>query len=109
MTGNTVTIARVELTGNARAAWRLLHNEDSHTCPVLLWLSRELDDFEVFALRETAGLLTLEGHPDKIVIPGTALEAVRHNIPEWNTRIAGAVEYAAKLRADTHAARSGNQ
>lgn len=96
-------IVRVELLPESLRTWRDLNGMRPNTYPVLLHLSRPLDEFERDAIRGWAHLIPGEHDAATIVLPDYALEAVRQNFHALNGQILNAATRGCQVRDAAYA------
>jgi hypothetical protein len=97
MPEDDLRIVRVELTEQSRKVWRDLNNDHPLQYPVLLWLSRSLDDFERLSVKTWAGM-TVGIDAMTVLLTNTTLEAVRDQLGALNGKIANAATRGRQMR-----------
>lgn len=85
-------IVSVELLPQSLAVWRSINNEDPAAYPILLHLSRPLDEFERNAIRSIIGppYYPADNDPASVLLPLYTLELVRMQLDGMNNQIANA-------------------
>ena len=85
--------------------WREFNDGHPTRYPVLLWLSRPLDDLERYAVRTTAQMVPGKD-PRMLLIDNTTLEEVRDQLGALNGKIDSAATLAASLGPRREAAQA---
>lgn len=91
-------IVKVELTPQSMKSWREIHEQHPIFYPVLLRLSRQLDDFERHAMTLLEPTLIIGNDQATILLAETTLEAAHEQIPGFTERINSAAAQGRQAR-----------
>jgi hypothetical protein len=92
----------IQLPEEAMKTYRVQNDGNPDLYPVVVGLSRPVDDYERLALKDFG---VIRGDTDSMwaLIEDTTIEAIRDHIDEYNAELDAAVEKARQLREDAEA------
>jgi Na+/phosphate symporter len=92
----------IQLPGEAMKTYRVLNGGNPDLYPVIVGLSRSVDEYERLALKDF-GVIREDTDQMWALIEDTTIEAIGDHIDEYNAELDAAVEEARKLREDAEA------